>query len=88
MHYPKARQTLISLAVASACAAAAASAMAQEAPVKAADAPQDVQSVVVTGLRQDTGGCGQQHRSHHRLTDGHRESCHPHLVLLSETETP
>jgi TonB-dependent receptor len=52
MHYPKARQTLISLAVASACAAAAASAMAQEAPVKAADAPQDVQSVVVTGLRQ------------------------------------
>ncbi|NYE63357.1 TonB-dependent receptor [Duganella sp. 1224] len=42
----------MSLAVASACAAAAASAMAQEAPVKAADAQPEVQSVVVTGLRQ------------------------------------
>jgi len=52
MHYPKARQTLMSLAVASACAAAAAPVYAQEAPVKAAEAQPEVQSVVVTGLRQ------------------------------------
>jgi len=69
MHYPKARQKLISLAVASACAAAAGQALAQEAPVKAAEAPA-VQSVVVTGLRQSLLSSMNLKRNSDGIVDG------------------
>ena len=69
MHYPKARQTLMSLAVASACAAAAVPAMAQDAPVKAAEAT-DVQSVVVTGLRQSLISSMNLKRNSDGIVDG------------------
>ncbi len=68
MHYPKARQTLMSLAVASACAAA----HAQEAPapVKAAEAQPEVQSVVVTGLRQSLISSMNLKRNSDGIVDG------------------
>ncbi|MYN41563.1 TonB-dependent receptor [Duganella sp. FT109W] len=69
MHYPKARQTLMSLAVASACAAAAVPAMAQDAPVKAAEAT-EVQSVVVTGLRQSLISSMNLKRNSDGIVDG------------------
>lgn len=70
MHYPKARQSLMSLAVASACAAAAAPGYAQEAPAKAADAPADVQSVVVTGLRASLFSSMNLKRNSDGIVDG------------------
>ena len=75
MHYPKTRQKLISLAVASACAAAV-PAMAQEAqsapnaPVKAADAAPEVQSVVVTGLRASLFSSMNLKRNSDGIVDG------------------
>lgn len=64
MHYPKARQTIMSLAVASACAAA----HAQEAPAKAAEP--DVQSVVVTGLRASLQSSLNLKRNSDGIVDG------------------
>ncbi|MCU6500554.1 TonB-dependent receptor [Rugamonas sp. A1-17] len=68
MHYPKARQKLMSLAVASACAAAAAQALAQEAPAKAAEP--EVQSVVVTGIRQSLLSSMNLKRNSDGIVDG------------------
>src|SRR5450830_892703 len=55
MHYPKTRQRLMSLAVASACAALCLPAAAQDAAVAAATTtvpPDEIQTVIVSGLRQ------------------------------------
>ena len=68
MHYPKTRQKLMSLAVAGACAAAAAQALAQEAPAKAAEP--EVQSVVVTGLRQSLLSSMNLKRNSDGIVDG------------------
>jgi TonB-dependent receptor len=70
MHYPTARQTLMSLAVASACAAAAAPVYAQEAPTKAAEAQPEVQSIVVTGLRQSLISSMNLKRNSDGIVDG------------------
>ncbi|MYM97048.1 TonB-dependent receptor [Duganella vulcania] len=68
MHYPKTRQKLMSLAVAGACAAAAAQVLAQEAPVKAAEP--EVQSVVVTGIRQSLLSSMNLKRNSDGIVDG------------------
>ncbi len=70
MHYPKAKQKLISLAVASACAAAALPGFAQEAAVKAEDPNQPVQTVVVTGLRQSLVSSMNLKRNSDGIVDG------------------
>ncbi|MTV37606.1 TonB-dependent receptor [Duganella radicis] len=69
MHYPKARQTLMSLAVASACAAAALPAAAQDSQVKAAE-DTAVQSVVVTGLRASLFSSMNLKRNSDGIVDG------------------
>jgi TonB-dependent receptor len=71
MHHPKTRQKLMSLAVASACAAAA-PVMAQDAnaPVKAAEAAPEVQSVVVTGLRASLFSSMNLKRNSDGIVDG------------------
>jgi TonB-dependent receptor len=69
MHYPKARQTLISLAVASACAAIAAPVVAQEqnaAPSEGAA----VQTVVVSGMRQSMMSSMNLKRNSDGVVDG------------------
>ena len=68
MHYPKTRQKLMSLAVAGACAAATAQALAQEAPAKAAEP--EVQSVVVTGIRQSLLSSMNLKRNSDGIVDG------------------
>jgi len=68
MHYPKTRQKLMSLAVAGACAAATAQALAQEAPAKAAEP--EVQSVVVTGIRQSLFSSMNLKRNSDGIVDG------------------
>jgi TonB-dependent receptor len=70
MQYPKARQTLMSLAVASACAAAAAPVFAQEAPAPVKAAEPEVQSVVVTGLRQSLQSSMNLKRNSDGIVDG------------------
>jgi TonB-dependent receptor len=70
MQYPKAKQKLISLAVASACAAAALPGYAQEAAVKADDQNQPVQTVVVTGLRQSLVSSMNLKRNSDGIVDG------------------
>ena len=52
MQYPKAKQKLMCLAVASACAAVALPAVAQQASTAAVPAAGEVQTVVISGLRQ------------------------------------
>lgn len=68
MHYPKARQKLISLAVASACAAAASAQ--DQAPVQMAGEAPVVQSVVVTGLRQSLVSSMNLKRNSDGVVDG------------------
>jgi len=68
MHYPQARQTLISLAVAGACAAAAAQVHAQDTTVKADD--NGVQTVVVSGLRQSLASSMNLKRNADGIVDG------------------
>ena len=77
MHYPKAQQKLIALAVASACAAAALPAVAQEAMPDAARAQgadlsssQPVQSVVVTGIRASMQSSLNLKRNSDGIVDG------------------
>ena len=70
MHYPKARQKLMTLAVASACAAAAAPVFAQEAPVAKAGEDVPVQSVVVTGLRASLFSSMNLKRNSDGIVDG------------------
>jgi len=70
MHYPKARQKLMTLAVASACAAAAAPVYAQEAPVAKAGEDVPVQSVVVTGLRASLFSSMNLKRNSDGIVDG------------------
>ncbi|MTW09434.1 TonB-dependent receptor [Pseudoduganella eburnea] len=74
MHYPKAKQTLMSLAVATACAALIAPAQAQESDqAGAAPAPSssgDVTTVVVTGLRASLGSSMNLKRNADGIVDG------------------
>ncbi|TFW24341.1 TonB-dependent receptor [Duganella callida] len=70
MQYPKTRHTLMSLAVASACAAAT-QGYAQETPrVAAAGEDQPVQSIVVTGLRQSLASSMNLKRNSDGVVDG------------------
>jgi len=74
MHYPKAKQTLMSLAVATACAALIAPAQAQESDqAGVAPAPSntgDVTTVVVTGLRASLGSSMNLKRNADGIVDG------------------
>ena len=74
MHYPKAKQTLMSLAVATACAALIAPAQAQESDqAGVSPAPSntgDVQTVVVTGLRASLGSSMNLKRNADGIVDG------------------
>ncbi|MET0268452.1 MAG: TonB-dependent receptor [Duganella sp.] len=78
MQHPKARQTLISLAVASACSAAAMPVLAQSAPAPtpaaqsaaAADTAPPIQSVVVTGMRQSMVSSMNLKRNSDGVVDG------------------
>jgi TonB-dependent receptor len=69
MYYPKAKQTLISLAVASACAAIAVPAAAQDQPAAQAEGAA-VQTVVVTGLRQSMTSSMNLKRNSDGIVDG------------------
>ncbi len=74
MHYPKAKQSLMSLAVAAACAAFVAPAQAQESDqAGVAPAPSnsgDVATVVVTGLRASLGSSMNLKRNADGIVDG------------------
>ena len=70
MYYPKARQKMMTLAVASACAAAAAPVFAQEAAVAKAGEDVPVQSVVVTGLRASLFSSMNLKRNSDGIVDG------------------
>jgi hypothetical protein len=70
MHHPKARQKLMSLAVASACAAAAVPALAQESAVAKAGEDTPVQSVVVTGMRASMQSSMNLKRNSDGIVDG------------------
>ena len=74
MHYPKAKQTLMSLAVATACAALIAPAQAQESEqAGVAPAPSnsgEVATVVVTGLRASLGSSMNLKRNADGIVDG------------------
>ncbi len=69
MQYPKAKLRLMSMAVASACSALVGPAFAQEA-AKAADAPAETQTVVVTGLRASLGTSMNLKRNADGIVDG------------------
>jgi TonB-dependent receptor len=74
MHYPKAKQKLMSLAVASACAAVAVPGYAQEQaaanPSDSSLTATDVQQVVVTGLRNSLGSSMNLKRNSDGIVDG------------------
>ncbi len=69
MQYPKAKLRLMSMAVASACAVLVGPAYAQEV-AKAADAPAETQTVVVTGLRASLGTSMNLKRNAEGIVDG------------------
>jgi TonB-dependent receptor len=74
MHYPKAKQKLMSLAVASACAALVVPGYAQEQaaanPTDTSLTATDVQQVVVTGLRNSLGSSMNLKRNSDGIVDG------------------
>ncbi len=74
MHYPKTKQKLMSLAVASACAALVMPGYAQDqvkaAPADAVSASTEVQTVVVTGLRASLGSSMNLKRNSDGIVDG------------------
>ena len=74
MHYPKAKQKLMSLAVAAACAALIAPAQAQEADqagvAPAPSSTSDIQTVVVSGLRASLGSSMNLKRNSDGVVDG------------------